>query len=136
MCLQLARTRATAPRVQNVSPSPEESAIVLALLDSMSTLTELAQTSTNACPPPELVGLEHSARTKLVLTAAFVLLEPLVIHTLECVQQTRLNALETTTVVRMRSVSNLASASALPPSSPIPKMEENVKVLANGSCVA
>ena len=72
----------------------------------------------------------------MVLTAAFVPLEPLVIHTLECVQQTRLNALETTTVVRMRSVSNLASASALPPSSPIQKMEENVKVLAKGSCVA
>ena len=44
VCLQLARTRATAPRVQSASPLPEESAIVLALLDSTSTLMELAQT--------------------------------------------------------------------------------------------
>ena len=34
VCSQLARTRATVPRVQNASPSQEESAIVPALLDS------------------------------------------------------------------------------------------------------
>ena len=60
----------------------------------------------------------------------------LVIHTLVCVPQTRPSALETTTVVLTRSVSNLASASALRPSSPTPKMEESVRVLAKGSCVA
>ena len=136
MCLQLARTRVTAPRVQSASPSPEESAIVLALLDSTSTQMELAQTLTNACPPPELVGLEHFARTKLVRIAASVLSEPLVIHTLVCVPQTRPSALETTTVVLTRSVLNPASASALRPSSLTPKMEESVRVLAKGSCVA
>ena len=90
----------------------------------------------NVCQPPELVVLEHSARTRLVRSAVSVQLEPPVTHTLACVQQTRPSAPETTTVVQTRSVSNPASASAHRPSSQTPKMEESVRVPANGSCVA
>ena len=131
-----ARTRATVQRVQNVSPSPAESAIVRAPLDSTSTLTELAKTSTNACQPRVLVALEHSARIRLVHLAVSARSEPLVIPTLGCVPQTRLNAPETTTAVPTRSVSNQASASAHHPSSLILRMEESAKVPVKGSCVA
>lgn len=65
----------------------------------------------NVRPHQDPVDLERCVKIRLDLSAVFVQEELLEIHTLDCVQLTRHNALEIGTVDQMRSVLNQGSVS-------------------------
>jgi len=129
-----ARTRETALKVQSASPSLVVSVTVPAHQDSMFNLMERVQTSMNVYRHLDLVVLVPCVKTRLDLSAVFVLSVPQEIRTLVSAQPTKPNAPETTTADQMRNALSRDSVSAHLHSSLTLQMEGNAKALVRDLC--